>query len=210
MPVVVEFCDELFNVADGSTFTIGREADLLIDDNPFLHRRFLQISELDGLWWITNVGSQLAATISDEGGMVEAWLAPGAQIPLVFQRSSVWFTAGATTYEFKIFCEDPPFAVVQPQDPVAGTTTTGRTSLTPEQRILLIALAEPILRRTVRGPVNAPTSAEAAGRLGWTVTKFNRKLDQVCQKLERMGVRGLHGGPERLAIDRKSRLVEYA
>ena len=133
--------------------------------------------------------------------MVEAWLAPGAQIPLVFHRSSVWFTAGATTYEFKVFCEDPPFAVVQPQELVAGTTTTGRTTLTPEQRILLIALAEPILRRTVRGPVNAPTSAEAADRLGWTITKFNRKLDQVCQKLERMGVRGLHGGPERLAID---------
>ncbi|MDQ1394680.1 MAG: hypothetical protein QOF30_3657, partial [Acidimicrobiaceae bacterium] len=28
--------------------------------------------------------------------------------------------------------------------------------------------------------------------------------------LERMGVRGLHGGPSRLATERKSRLVEYA
>jgi hypothetical protein len=42
------------------------------------------------------------------------------------------------------------------------------------------------------------------------VTKFNRKLDGVCLKLERMGVQGLHGGPDRLATDRKARLVEYA
>jgi hypothetical protein len=42
------------------------------------------------------------------------------------------------------------------------------------------------------------------------MTKFNRKLDNVCQKLKKAGVRGLHGGPDRLASDRRSRLVEYA
>ncbi len=142
--------------------------------------------------------------------MVQAWLAPGAKIPLVFQHSFVWFTAGPTTYESDIYCDDPPFAVVAPEDPVIGATTTGPTSLTPEQRLMLIALSEPMLRKKVRGAVNTPSSAEAAARLGWTVTKFNRKLDYVCQKLERMGVRGLHGGPSRLATERKSRLVEYA
>ena len=35
-------------------------------------------------------------------------------------------------------------------------------------------------------------------RLGWTLTKFNRKLDNVCQKLARHGVRGLHGSADRL------------
>jgi hypothetical protein len=75
--------------------------------------------------------------------------------------------------------------------------------------LLLIALAEPMLRRRMHGAVNTPSSAEAASRLGWTLTKFNRKLDNVCQKLERMGIRGLHGGPDRLATDRRARLVEY-
>ena len=55
-----------------------------------------------------------------------------------------------------------------------------------------------------------PSSAEAAERLGWTITKFNRKLDNVCQKLQRLGVRGLHGGPDRLASNRRTRLIEYA
>ena len=55
-----------------------------------------------------------------------------------------------------------------------------------------------------------PTSSEAARRLGWTLTRFNRKLDHVCEKLERQGVRGLHGAPGRLASNRRARLVEYA
>jgi hypothetical protein len=210
MPVTVDFCGELSHIAEGGALTIGREADLVIDDNPFLHRHFLRISHGRGMWWIANVGTQLAATLADEAGMVQAWLAPGAQLPLVFERSSVWFTAGPTTYEFDILLDHAPFSVISPDSPVAGSTTYGRTSLTPDQRLLLIALAEPMLRRRVRGAVNAPSSAEAADRLGWTVTKFNRKLDNVCQKLERMGVRGLHGGPDRLASDRKARLVEYA
>jgi len=210
MVVAVEFCGERYELPEGGSFTIGREADLVVDDNPFLHRRFLKISQRSGLWWIANVGSQLAATVADEAGMVQAWLAPGAQIPLVFRHSEVWFTAGATTYELDVYCDEPPFTVLPPEDPGVGSTTYGRTSLTPEQRLLVIALSEPMLKRRVRGAVNAPSSNDAAARLGWTVTKFNRKLDHVCQKLERLGVRGLHGGPDRLATDRKSRLVEYA
>jgi hypothetical protein len=55
-----------------------------------------------------------------------------------------------------------------------------------------------------------PSSNGAADRLGWTVTKFNRKLDNVCDKLEKLGVRGLHGERGELASGRRSRLVEYA
>ena len=166
MSVAIEFCGERYEVAAGAVFTIGREGDLVVDDNPFLHRRFLSISDHGDLWWIANVGSELAATIANDAGMVQAWLAPGAKIPLVFQHSFVWFTAGPTTYEFDIYCDDPPFAVVAPEDPVIGATTTGPTSLTPEQRLMLIALSEPMLRKKVRGAVNTPSSAEAAARLG--------------------------------------------
>jgi hypothetical protein len=140
---------------------------------------------------------------------VQAWLSPGATLPIVFEESMVWFTAGPTTYEFEMKLADAPFSAVLPESPGVGSTTYGRMSVTPEQRLLLVALAEPMLKRRVRGAANAPTSAEAAERLGWTLTKFNRKLDNVCQKLERMGVQGLHGGPYRLASDRKARLIEY-
>ena len=50
----------------------------------------------------------------------------------------------------------------------------------------------------------------AADRLGWTLTKYNRKLDNLCAKFEARGVRGLHGASDRLANNRRARLVEYA
>lgn len=206
----VEFCGEIYQLEESTPFTVGREADLIVDENPFLHRRFLQITKSGGLWWLANVGSQLSATLSDSNGRVQAWLAPGAQLPLVFSQVTIWFTAGPTTYEFTVVTEDAPYAVVSIDEPLAGATTTGSATFTPEQRLLLLGLAEPMLRRGVRGAANVPSSAEVARRLGWPLTKLNRKLDSVCQKLDRLGVPGLHGGPDQLASNRKARLVEYA
>ena len=87
--------------------------------------------------------------------------------------------------------------------------TIGRVSLTPDQHLLIVGLCEPVLRREDRGGAVPPPRVVAA-RLGWTTTKFNRKLDNVCEKLDRSGVRGLHGDASRLATSRKARLVEYA
>jgi len=42
------------------------------------------------------------------------------------------------------------------------------------------------------------------------MTTFNRKLDNVCDKLDRLGIDGVRGGRERLATNRRARLVEYA
>jgi hypothetical protein len=91
-----------------------------------------------------------------------------------------------------------------------GDTTIGRVVMTPDQLRLVLALAEPALRGTGRAGSTLPSSGEAAQRLGWKTTKFNRKLDNVCQKLAAQGVRGLHGEPGRLASNRRARLVEYA
>ena len=82
--------------------------------------------------------------------------------------------------------------------------------MTPDQLRLILALAEPVLRGEGRASTTMPSNHEAATRLGWTMTRFNRKLDNVCQKLARNGVQGLHGGPDRLASNRRARLVEYA
>lgn len=61
-----------------------------------------------------------------------------------------------------------------------------------------------------RGAGRHPELGRGRAALGWKVTKFNRKLDNVCQKLADAGIRGLHGGPGKLASNRKSRLVEHA
>lgn len=211
MTMQVEFCGEWFALNRDEPFTIGREGDLVVDQNPYLHRHFLTISFADDLWWLTNTGSRLSATVSDSGGNMQAWLAPGARLPLVFARTSVLFTAGPTTYEVGIVGRTPAFepsSLLSEHDDV-GETTIGPVRLTDSQKLLILALAETVLRG--RGSsASIPTSAQAAARLGWTLTRFNRKLDNVCDKLSRHGVRGLRGGQQRLAVNRRARLVEHA
>lgn len=208
--LTVDFAGEVFHLEPGKQFVVGREGDLAIDDNPYLHRTFLVLAVSGGMWWVTNAGSRTSATISDADSRMQAWLAPGARMPLVFARTVIWFTAGPTTYELDLLLDEPPYVPVPEQPSAAGGTTIGRTSFTPDQLLLLLALAEPTLRRHGRGGSAVPSLAEAASRLGWTSTRLNRKLDNVCQKLTRQGVKGLHGGPNSLAVDRRSRLVEYA
>ena len=210
MSLTVNFCGETHAVDIGATFTIGREGDLEVDDNPFLHRQFLVLHQRGEIWVMSNVGTQLTATVSDEDGHMEAFLAPGASLPLVFGATHVSFTAGTTSYSLSILSSESPFVAVPVRLNDAGDTTIGATNLTPDQRRLVVALAEPRLRGDGKASVVLPSNAEVAERLGWTITRFNRKLDNVCQKLEGLGVRGLHGGPDKLASNRRSRLVEYS
>ncbi|MCU4185607.1 hypothetical protein K6U06_14660 [Acidiferrimicrobium sp. IK] len=210
MANAIEFCGEMYPLDCGVPFTIGRSGDLAIDDNPYLHRSFLCLEHAMDLWWVSNVGATLSASVSDTSGLFHAWLNPGGRIPLVFAEATVWFTAGPTTYELTIHTAHAPFEPALTEHAVGTGETTGKPSpLSFEQRLLLVALAEPMLRRQT-SRVEVPPSAEVAQRLGWPVTKLNRKLDNLCAKLGRAGVRGLHGGPDRLAADRKGRLVEYA
>ena len=206
----VEYCGDWSVVSPGGRFSIGRTGDLAVDDNPYLHRTFLELREVDGLWVIANVGSQLAATIGDLDGHFTAHLAPGGVLPLAFGRSFVRFGAGTTTYELQLMVTEPLFDPVDPPVPASsGTTTKGPVVLTPDQHLLVVALAEHALGRKGSGPSVLPSTGEAAGRVGWTEKKFNKKLDGLCLKLERAGVRGLHGSPGKLASNRRARLVEY-
>lgn len=209
-PLTVDFCGEIYTVNGPGDFGIGRESDLTIDDNPYLHRRFLSIYEDFGMWWIANVGNLLTATVTDATGTVQAWLAPGAKLPIVFQTMHVMFSAGATTYDFSIHSEEDFFNTSQAISDTGGSTTILPVSLTTSQRLLVVALAEGVLTQQVPGRGTIPTSAEAAARLGWSMTTFNRKLDNVCDKLDKLGVAGLRGGRGKLATNRRSRLVEYA
>ncbi|KQV07661.1 hypothetical protein ASC63_10610 [Leifsonia sp. Root112D2] len=209
-PLKVEFCGEWFTVDESHDFMIGREGDLAIDDNPYLHRQFLRIYKDFDMWWLGNVGNLLSATVTDTTGTVQAWLAPGAKLPLVFQKMHVMFSAGSTTYDFAIQAEDDYFNTSVSLNTTAGSTTIMPVTLTVSQKQLILSLAEDILTQQVPGRGTMPTSADAAKRLGWSMTTFNRKLDNVCDKLDKIGVSGLRGGKGKLASNRRARLVEYA
>lgn len=207
----VEYCGEEYAVAADQTFTIGRDADLVVDEeNVFLHRRLVEISHDSGFWWISNVGARLSVTVSGEAGTLQSSLGPGARLPVVLPNVSVLFTAGETTYEVEVACDVPTFAPVAVAYDDDTDLTRGSVSLTSSQFLLVLALAEHVLKRVGSGPSDLPSNARAAQRLGWSITTFNRKLDNVCDKFDRAGVKGLRGGPGKLATQRRARLVEYA
>lgn len=212
----IEYCGEWTALDPDDRFTIGRAGDLTVDDNPYLHRTFLEIRNEGGIWLVANIGTQLSATVGDEANHFVAHLAPGGVLPLAFKATYIRFGAGPTTYEIQLVLPDAPFDTVDDAEPEPedadggmGAATREPTALTRDQRLVVLALAEHAMGRTGSGPSALPTSAKAARRVGWTEKKFNKKLDQVCQKLARSGVRGLHGGPGDLASNRRARLVEY-
>ncbi|MFH5229864.1 hypothetical protein [Antrihabitans spumae] len=205
----VEYCGERYALDVDAVFYVGRDADLSIDDNRYLHRRCLSIHYETGMWWLANVGSRIPAKVSEATTGFAALLVPGTRIPLVYGMTTVVVAAGPTTYEFAI---ETSSAVTNPTPPPhrSGETTIGAPALTAAQLALIVALAEPLLLRDGVDASAIPSSARAAERLGWPLTKFNRKLDNVCDKFDRIGVSGLRGGPGRLASNRRARLVEFA
>ncbi len=148
--------------------------------------------------------------MTDASGHVQAWLAPQARLPIFFEVTLVLFTAGSTTYDFAIHNADKTFTSSATVTFSGGVTTLEPIPLTSSQRLLIVALSENALEQRIPGRVELPSSADAAKRLGWTITTFNRKLDNVCDKLDKLGVMGLRGGRGKLATDRRARLVEYA
>lgn len=209
--LTLDFAGELLRAEPGVSLTVGRAGDLAIDDNPYLHREFLSFDWNDGLWWVRNVGGRIAAYLTDDRGLMRSSLAPGARLPLVFPTTLVTFGAGDTLYEILV---SVPTTAYEAQ-PVRRLTGTGQTTITPgqfteSQLLAVLALAEKVLRRSGSGAGEIPSTNEAAQRLGWTSKKFDKKLENVCDKLSAAGVRGLRGAGVRMASNRRLHLVEYA
>ena len=207
---MVEFLGEEYLVPPDRTLTFGRRADLVIDDNRHLHRQLGRFDHVDGLWWLHNTGSALTIEVLDRNSPSRLALAPGSTMALVFEEACLRFQAGSTAYEMQV---DVPLAPPRPATSVPGTdgtrTVTGaELSFTPDQLRCILALAEP--RLLDPSTVDLPTNRAAAQRLGWKLTRFNRKLDNVCTKIGDAGVAGLHGDLGSLAVKRRERLVDFA
>lgn len=206
----VDFAGEVLEALPGRELTVGRSGDLEIDDNPYLHRDFLRFTFVDTMWWVHNIGSRLAANLTDAGGLMRSTLAPGARLPLVFPRSLITFAAGETLYELIVDVTATPYDPIHPVGNRSGEMTIAPGQFTESQLLAVLALAEPVLRRAGSGSGEIPTSSAAAQRLGWTTKRFDKKIENVCDKLSVAGVRGLVGTGTRTATNRRLHLVEYA
>ncbi len=215
----LEFCGEEYAAAPDSALTFGRSADVNIDDNRFLHRVLGEFYFSNGMWWLSNTGSSIPLSLHDEASNSFARIAPGSQMPIAYSTATIRFEAGGTSYEVSVDVlsdqddpnddenDEPTTTAVAVDDEIdqEATTTTTNLPLTDEQRELLEALAAPILAGE---PL--PTNRQLAHQLGWTITKYNRKLDGLCLKYSRGGVAGLRGSAGELAKDRRLRLAEHA
>ena len=206
--LTIDFVGERFELRSGEALTFGRRADLHIDDNPYLHRVVGRFVKRQGLWWLQNHGSRIALDLRDADSPARYTVLPGQQVAVVAQRFLVGFTAGPAAYELE---GERSGGALQADDEAmpSGTATVdfGVVPLSAEQHLLLLALSE---RRLTSGAREIATNQSVADRLGWTITKFNRKLDHLCAKLAREGVRGLRGGPDGSALDRRMALVDHA
>lgn len=207
--LILDFGGRRVRIAPGETFVVGRGTQLSIDDNPYVHRRFLEIAQREGIWWLSNVGATLTASVSSADGLAQSWLIPGSSMPLVFGSTTVMFTAGAITYEFSLAAETPFYEVSTAWN--AGAAEGVAELLSPMQRILLTALAEPLLRQGTTGSAQLRSAEDVATRLGWPTAKLERRLGSLCDKFARLGVRGVERqGEGALPASQRARLVEHA
>jgi hypothetical protein len=209
----LDFCGEDHSLDPGGSLTFGRAGELEIDDNPYMHRIVGRFVDRDGVWCLENLGRTIVVTVRDAGGPSSAVIAPGSTTALVHGEFVCTFRAGPTRYELSGGLGDYEWAtdLLGPAG-AEGTATVdwGRVELNEDQHLLLLAMCEQRLRDP--SAVDAPvlSNRQGATRLGWSVTKFNRKLDHLCEKLGRAGVPDVHGGIGANAFDRRRHLVEHA
>jgi hypothetical protein len=216
--LLVDFCGEEHELGDHGRLSFGRAADLVLEDDPYLHRTVGEFVAVDGHWWLHNTGNRTTLTVRDRAGSHLVVVGPGGAAALLPGEQSVTFSSGPHRYEIEVVLERPEPFVDEPgdlsgelADPLAERTLEwGKVPLNDDQRLLLVALCEPLLRDPAAVDVVLATNRAAAATLGWTLTKLNRKLDHLCLKLARAGVGGLHGDVAVLAADRRRRLVEHA
>jgi hypothetical protein len=214
--LTVDLAGDVRALASDQSLTFGRAADLVVDEaNRYLHRVLGRFSWHSGWWWVENLGSQVDLEVVGDDGTLARLAArpegPGAATPLT-GRHLVRFEAGGLRYELDVLVEGG--AARQPAAPdaeIPGETTSrfGWVELTTDERLLVTALAEPLLRDPGAGPDDLVPNRAIAARLGWSITKFNRKLDYLCTRLTRSGVRGLQGERGVEATNRRWRLVEH-
>jgi hypothetical protein len=210
--LVVRFVGDEHRLAEGQQLTFGRAADLVLDDaNLYLHRVVGRFVWWDGYWWVENLGEALELQLLGEDGSLVR-LPPGAQAPLTQPQASVRFSAGGLPYEVEASLPASPAHAPPPAAPSAGLATTryGEVTLTDDERALVLALARPYLLDPSAGPERLPANEEVAAALGWSRTKLNRKLDYLCERLTRAGVRDVQGGRGQLANNRRWVLVQHA
>ena len=215
--VCINFAGEIYQLSADEQLLFGRGkgADLNVDSsNKDLHRRFGRIWFSNGVWWLSNEGRLLPMSVHDRNSISSFTLAAGNVVSLTFKEAAIRFTAGATNYEILLDLAGSPGEIDQDvsdsftDELSPATVDQAQIPVVGGQRLLLVALAEQKLRNP-HEPIVLPSNKAIYRRLGWTSAGFNRKLDRLCHKFARAGVKGLVGDLGDHAAERRRKLVEH-
>lgn len=209
----LEFCGNEYTLDPSQSLTFGRSADLVIDDNPYMHRVVGRFHNAGGVWWLRNRSKRQLLELRDVTGPSSVVLAPGRSSSVLYGEFACSFRAGPAHYEITGALESHEWEKDMFGGDLADAVETidwGYVELNEDQRMLLLVLCEQYLVDPRAADAPVIPNRVAANRLGWPITKFNRKLDHLCEKLQRAGVAGLRGGLGGNAVDRRRRLVEHA
>lgn len=206
----LEFRGEPVWASAGGSVTFGRDADLVVDaGNPYLHRVLGCFVAHGDVWFLQNLGRFIPLRVQDRTSTSFVQVDPGDQLPVGFGEFVVTFTAGTEDYDLGGALSEPTpleLGAAAPSD----TAEFGLTSLNDEQLLLVLALAEGRLSGDPDWATRLPGNKAVARRLGWTITKYNRKLDYLCRRLAESGVEGAAGEHGLLATSRRQVLVDHA
>lgn len=194
--LTVRFVGETYNPL--SELVFGREAELSLDENTYLHRQAGRFQARDSVWWLENLGSRLRLTmVSSDGSVLD--LQPGGSSPLLGTAGEVSLTAGPTRYEIGYMLQQP-----QRELPDTGSqarsgvdTITYGVILTPRERDFAVVLAQNRLTGRL-GPL--PTHGEIAEIWGVSAKTVDNTLQRLRAKLRKQNLR---------SIQSTETLVEY-
>ncbi|APT91363.1 hypothetical protein CSPHI_10570 [Corynebacterium sphenisci DSM 44792] len=176
-----DLCGVVLDPAPGETLTIGRNGDLRVgEDNPYMHRRALQLYSAGGAWYLQNIGSHVTVMLRRPGDARGMRLAPAQIQALTEPAYSVLFGVKRENYEIEIRQE-----VAGTGEPLGdvdtGTATLTIDELTERERALVAAFAEDYLRGRVDSLATLCTDARAAEKLGTTAKAVEHRRTELYE-----------------------------
>lgn len=184
--LTVRFVGESYRPTSDLTF--GRDAELFLDDNSYLHRKAGRFRLRSGTWWLENLGSRLRLTmLSSDGSLID--LQPGASSPLLGLGGEVSLTAGPTRYQIDYELDEDQISRddtigASERDSGVDTITYG-TILTPRELDFVVVLAQGRLTGRL-GPL--PSHGEIAEIWGVSSKTVDNTLQRLRAKLRKQNV----------------------
>lgn len=166
--------------------TFGRQADLTLDENSYLHRRAGRFRLLTPSWWLDNLGGRLRLTmVSSDGSLLD--LQPGASSPLLGDRGEVSVTAGPTRYsiEYHLQHRQTPQEEKSSFRIGGADTMTYGPILTPRELDFVVVMAQGRLTGRL-GPV--PSHSEIADIWGVSAKTVDNTLQRLRTKLRNQNI----------------------